>query len=171
MALWIGPAIIAALVSGLIGIVGLIVNGIVSIRLEQGRRHEKIRDFQIAVRAEIRSELTNLLEYDLDMHLADVISKYQHSNTYAVRASQPARSIVFDIVLSEIHILPEAVIDPVILYARQLHSIEQFANELREPDFAKRKPETQIAMYSDYIAMKKVLLVMARNAIDTPIQQ
>lgn len=57
MGSWIGPAIVAALISGLVSLIGLYLGGWIAIRHEKRRRREKVRDFQIALRAEIRSEL------------------------------------------------------------------------------------------------------------------
>jgi hypothetical protein len=53
---WVGPAIVAAVISGLVSLIVVQLNFRQGRRLEQARRDEKVRDFQIAIRAEIRSE-------------------------------------------------------------------------------------------------------------------
>lgn len=58
---WIGPAIIAALVSASVSAMGWIVTFRATLRLEQLRRDEKVNDFQVALRAEIESDLLNLV--------------------------------------------------------------------------------------------------------------
>ncbi|MDB5522425.1 MAG: hypothetical protein JWM58_188 [Rhizobium sp.] len=166
MELWIGPAIVAAVISGLISLTGLYLGGWITIRHDRRRRREKVRDFQIALRAEIRSELHNLLSIDFDKHFEEVKSRYARQQDYSVFPSFPARHVIFEALKEEIHLLPEAVIDDIILYSRQRHAIEKFVEDMRDPRFSKLSPERQLEMYGDFIEMQKFLSETARFSVD-----
>ncbi|WP_102958798.1 hypothetical protein [Mangrovicella endophytica] len=132
---WIGPAVIAALISSLVSVGGWYAGYRVSLGLERHRRLEKIRDFQIALRAEIRSELHDLQAHDTPEILASIEAKYRQVDSFSVRVPSPARHAVFEAIVNELHLLPEEVIDPVVIYYRQRDTIERFVADLRAPDF------------------------------------
>ena len=162
---WISPAIIAVVVSALVTVVGWFVTFRYSLRLERERRREKIRDFQIALRAEIRSELQHLNEENLDLELTTIENAYKASKTYSVYVPGLARHAVFDNLVKEIHILPENVIDPLILYSRQRQMLDQFSSEMRSDKFAKLAQSRQLNMYRDYVGVTKYLRTLAVDAV------
>ena len=163
---WVGPAIVAALISGLVSLLGLYLGGWIAIRQERRRRREKVRDFQVALRAEIRSELHNLAATDLDGHLGEIAARYAADAKYSVYPSHPGRQPMMSALEGEIHILPEPVIDAVIIYWRQRNTIEKFVEDMREERFSKLEPARQLAMYKDYIAMQKYLTETARLSVE-----
>ena len=167
MANWVGPAIIAALISVVISLMGLYLGGWIAIRHERRRRHEKVRDVQIALRADIRSELHNLLSIDFDRHLDEIQTRYAAIKDYSVFPSYPARHVIFETLKEEIHILPEEVIDDVILYSRQRHAIEKFVEDMRDNRYAKLSADRQLEMYRDLMNMQKFLTETARNCVET----
>jgi hypothetical protein len=166
MAAWIGPAIIAALISGVISLLGLYLGGWMAIRHERRRRHEKVKDFQIALRAEIRSELHNLLSIDFDRHFDQIRSRYAADPNYSVFPSYPARHVIFEALKDEIHLLPEEVIDEVILYSRQRYAIEKFVEDMRDTRFAQLGADRQLEMYKDFLEMQKFLTESAQHSVD-----
>ena len=153
MQAWVGPAIIAAVISGLISVLVVQLNFRQEHARERRRREEKIRDFQIALRAEIRGELLNLSRIDLAALLQEVEHRYNSEEGFSVAVPRMAKHIVFVAIASEIHILPEAVIDPVVLYARQRQVVESLAEDIREPSFKTLSKDRQLAMYRDYLRM------------------
>lgn len=72
---WIGPVIIAAVVSFLGGVVTLLLTHRQTIKLEGRRREERIRDVQTALRAEIRSNWLRLGAVKPEEHGKMVIAK------------------------------------------------------------------------------------------------
>jgi hypothetical protein len=164
---WVGPAIVAALISSAIGLLGLYVNAWLTIRLERRRRKEKIRDVQIALLSEIRADIHNLRFFDLDDNLAMVRERYGKVEGYVARPTLSPPLLLEGMLKSEVQTLPAPVIDAVFLYARQKAAIDLFVQDLRGPYFETRSKETQLLMYSDYIEMKKVELKLALNARDT----
>ena len=73
---WVGPAIIAAVISSLVSAAGWYVSYWTTIQTDHRRRREKVRDFQIALRAEIRSELHDLRTDDVDQQFALIEGRY-----------------------------------------------------------------------------------------------
>jgi hypothetical protein len=167
MGAWLGPAIIAALISGTISLIGLYLGGWIAIRHDRRRRKEKVRDFQIALRAEILADIHGIRMYDLDQHLEGVKRRYEVDEKYVVKPSLAAKQFFADTLAKEIHILPASVIQPAILYFRQKEVIERFVEDMRSSDFRERDRSTQLEMYEDYVKMKKVELELARVARDS----
>jgi hypothetical protein len=150
---WVGPAIVAAIISGLVSLLVVQLNFRTERKSERLRRQEKIRDFQIALRAEIRGELRNLATYDIAALLADVRARYEAEPGYSVSVPRLAKHLVFEALVAEIHVLPEQIIDPVVLYARQRQVIESLVEDMRSPQFGTLSRERQLAMYEDYLRM------------------
>lgn len=151
MGAWVGPAIVAAIISGLISLFVVQLNFRQERQAEQRRKAERIRDYQIALRAEIRSELRNLSRFDLDEVLVEVERRYQVEKDYSVTVPRIAPNIVFTALVQEIYVLPEAVIDPVVLYARQRLVVESLAEDIRAPSFRALSTDRQLAIYRDYL--------------------
>lgn len=164
MEVWVGPAIVAAFISGLVSLIVVQLNFRQERRADRLRREEKIRDFQIALQAEIRSELANLERFELGALLAEVELRYATDKGYSVAVPRIAKNVVFDAVAKEIHILPEAVIGPVVFYARQRQVVEQLAEDMREASFKALAPERQLAMYRDYLGMWELWRDLASKA-------
>lgn len=163
--LWIGPAIVAAVISSLISVAGWIVSYNLDHRRERVRRLERVRDFLIALRAEIRSELHNLKSTDFEAHYSQIKANYS-DETYSVSVSTPAPHVVFDAIVKEIQILPAIVIDPIVIYTRQRHAIESLVGDMRSERFSKLPSDRQLAMYRDYIDLKKHLLELAETSVE-----
>lgn len=170
MSAWIGPALLAALIAALVNMVGWWVAFRNNHRLDQLRREEKVRDFQIALRAEIGSELQNLDDAEkLEGHLQTIAERYRTIKDYAVHVPHMAPNMVFDTILSEIHILPGAVIAPVVDYERRRQTVARFADELRDEQFRQLPQDRQLAMYTDYLGARlklRKLALAAAQALD-----
>lgn len=86
-----------------------------------------------------------------------------------IRFIPAIRHLIFEAVKDEIHILPEDVIDVVILHARQRQAIEKFVEDMRDERFSKLSNERQLEMYKDYIEMQKYLVetaLLSAKALD-----
>lgn len=162
--IWIGPAILAAFISGLVSLLVVQLDFRQSRKLERLRRAEKIRDFQIALRAEIRGELSNLSSYDFRALLENVRSRYENETGYSVSVPRLAKHLIFGAIVSEIHILPEAVIDPVVLYARQRQAVESLIDDMRDRSFRSLSTDRQLAIYEDYLRMWETWRDLAAQA-------
>jgi hypothetical protein len=165
MDLWIGPAIVAALVSGVISAVGWFVNSWQTRQLEQARRDEKVHDFQVALLAEISSDVLTMAVFDRDQLLAEVVERYRSETGYSVLVPHLARNVVFDAIVEDIYVLPGDIIGAVVDYERLRQTLEKFADDLRAPSFAQLDAERQLAMYRDYLDTSARLEALARRAV------
>jgi len=162
---WIGPAIIAAVVSGIVSAVGWFVASWQAMRFERRRRDEKVRDFQVALRAEIASDLLNMQVANRGDFLATVTAEYERDPAYYPFVPRLASNVVFDAVVTEIQLLPEAVIRPVIRYARLRQTLERFIEDLRSETARTLAPQRQLTMYADYLATLDRLEALAGAAV------
>ena len=171
---WVTPAFVAAIISLLITAVGWQVNYWNALGIEKEKRREKVRDFQIALRAEIRSELNHLNKENLAADLEAIENRYSASKTYSVFVPNLAKHAIFESLVSDIHVLPEGVIDPLILYSRQRQILDNFATDMRSERFSKITQDRQLAMYRDYVAVMAYLKLLASDAvaaIDAALQE
>lgn len=164
MEAWVGPAIVAAVISGLVSLIVVQLNFRQERKIERLRREEKIRDFQIALRAEIRSELANLKRFDIAEVLSDLQQRYEAKEEFSVAVPRIPKHIVFETLVSELHILPESVIDPVVLYVRQRQAMESIVQDMRDSAFAELGREKRLAMLKDYLSMWEVWRDLAGEA-------
>ena len=165
MEVWIGPAIVAAVVSGLVSVLGWFATFYIGLRRDQVLRDEKVTDFQVALRAEIVSDLLTMVVADRHAFLEEVKEKYAQEADYSVIVPHIARNVVFESLLGELQILPSEVIAPVIHYERMRETIERFVLDLRDPSFRKSPSDRQLLMYSDYLEMLGRLEQLARDAL------
>ena len=167
MSAWIGPAIIAALISSIVTVIGWMVAHERDRRTDAARRRERIRDYQIALRAEIRNHRARFASLDLAEHSNRIAAKIEESRSkytpFVPRESHPS---IYNAVLAEIHILPASVIDSIVLYYTQLRSLGEFVEDLRSERFQNLDPERKTVMYRDYIALMAYAVELADNALE-----
>jgi hypothetical protein len=161
---WVGPALIAAIVSGLVSVFGWFATFYIGLRRDRMLRDEKVHDFQIALRAEISSDLLTMVVADRAMFLADVENRYRSEPGYSAIIPHMASNPIFGAILEEIYLLPAEVIEPVVHYERLRETLERFVADMREPSFSALSAERQMLMYSDYIDMIGRLESLAKAA-------
>jgi hypothetical protein len=164
MAAWVGPAIVAAVISALVTAAGWYVAHQQEARREAAKRRERIRDVQTAIRAEIRANPFHGL--DLEEHGALITAKMSSDPTFVPFVPRQVPAFVIDALIGEVHILPTEVIDPVILYYRQALAISHFAEDLRSDRFDKLEPSRKAAIYQDYTGLMIHARTVADRAID-----
>ena len=168
-ALWIGPAIVAAVIAGLINALGWFVTFRQARRLEQQRRSEKVTDIQSALLAEIRSDLQNLAMIDADRQVSALRERLSGSaalgSLYTPFVPRDSGAPIFSAIVGEISILPTAVIDPAVLYYKQKEAISHFTEDLRGDRFEKLPADRKLEMMEDYLGMKTYAAALARDAM------
>jgi hypothetical protein len=164
---WIGSAVVAVVISSLVTVVGWFM----SIRHERvrenERRVERIEDIQAALLADIRSTSHRFVQIDLDRHLEQVvalISRVPPGQSFTPFVPREPGSLLWPSIAQEVQILPNAVIDPVVLFFSQLESVRYFVDDLRSEEFAALEPERKINMFQDYVRMMKYLVLLAGDA-------
>ncbi len=162
---WIGPAIVAAIVSGVVSAAGWFVTSWQQLRLERQRRGEKVHDFQVALRAEIATDLITMEVVDRAAFFEEIKSRYVGDPSYSVVVPHQSANVVFDVVVKEIHILPGEVVSQVVMYARLRQIVGRFIDDMRSESFKALPAERQLAMYHDYLETLDRLEALAQQAL------
>jgi hypothetical protein len=167
MAAWIGPAIVAAVISSIVTALGWYVAHLQEVRREAGRRRERIVDVQVALLAEVRASHHRLRQVELQEHLAGIEARMAAASGGAFTPFVPREvpTFVFDALVSDIHVLPTAVIDPVVLYYRQIRAISQLAEDLRGERFERLETERKLDLYRDYVGLVIHAATLADEAV------
>jgi len=160
---WIGPVIVAAVISSAVTALGWLVAHRQSIRLEKLRRDERVQDVQTAVLAEIRANLAQLQRIDLEQDADAVAGRIRdgagQAKPFTPFVPSEVDTFVLNAIVSDIHILPTDVIDDVIVYYRQVRAIANLVDDLRSDRYQTLEADRKIEVYRDYIG----LLVHART--------
>jgi hypothetical protein len=162
---WVGPAIIAAIVSGMVSAAGWFVTSWQQLRLERQRRTEKVHDFQVALRAEIETDLITMEVVDRTVFFEEIRSRYTDDPNFSVVVPHLSANVVFDVVVKEIHILPGEVISQVVMYARLRQIVGRFIDDMRSDSFKALPASRQLAMYRDYLDTLDRLEALAQQAV------
>lgn len=165
MEVWVGPAIIAALVSALVSAAGWFVSSWQAQRMDQMRRDEKVHDFQIALRAEIASDLLVLQVGNRDEMLTAVAAAMSQPD-YQPFVPHLANNVVFEQIVREIHVLPGDVIAAVIHYSGLRQLVEYFITDLRNATKDGLSSQRILLMMSDYFDMLDRLETLATKAVN-----
>ncbi|WP_157888269.1 hypothetical protein [Neptunicoccus sediminis] len=161
----IDPRLIAALIGAGVASAGWVFKAWLDKAQDQSRRQERVRDVQTALVAEILPYLEALQLFDLTDHLEQVVDKMRRQPEYFPLVPTERNDTVFRAVLSEIHVLPEPVIKPVVRYYSQLFAIEALIEDLRGQGVRNLDGDAREAMYTDYISMKVQALKLGQNAV------
>jgi hypothetical protein len=167
MEAWIGSAVVAVVISSLVTILGWYATHRSERMMEVARRQERIQDIQTALLADIRSTNHRFQEVDLDEHLRQVVALIEHGDErdrYTPFVPKEPGSLLWSSIAQEVHILPNEVIEPVVIFFSQLETIRYFVEDLRSDQFATLESGRKIAMFQDYVRMMKYLVQLAEEA-------
>ncbi len=166
----IDPRIWQAIIAGLFVAMGWLVNGWQSRRHQDRLRRERVNDVQRALYAEIRAyvavlERDGFAENTAPEYTRDMAARIRGEPDFFPLIPHERNRTIFSAVISDIHVLPRAVVDPVAVYYSQLVAIETMIRDLRGLDKAKIGAERAARIYEDYVSMKTEALVLGRDAM------
>ncbi|WP_102222713.1 hypothetical protein [Acidimangrovimonas sediminis] len=145
-----------AVIAGAVVAFGWWVNGWQNRRAAAARRAERLRDVHRALFAEIGAHLANLGGAEaLDLYADRMVSRMEADPAFIPFIPHEANDRVFGAVVADIHILPRSSIDPVVAYYSQIASVAALARDMRGVGFRGLEQPRRIAIYRDYIEMKK----------------
>lgn len=154
-----------AAIAGVIIGLGWFVNGWLNRREAHALRQEKLRDMHRAIYAEIGNYLANLWDEDrLDGYAEAMRARMAADPEFIPLIPREHNSTVFDTLLPDIYVLPRQTIDPIVAYYSQINSIGTLIDDMRGEAFKRMDQNRRMAMYTDYIAMKKQALAFGRYA-------
>jgi hypothetical protein len=162
---WLSPTAQGALIGGTFLALGWIVNGWQNRRRDRALRDERVRDVQRALFAEIRAYLAALKRDDIAIYGDEVARRIETEEGFFPVIPTERNDTVFRAIVSDIHILPRASVDPVVLYYSQISVIHAMIDDLRALDLERIGPQRGAAMYRDYIALKLQAIVLGEDAL------
>lgn len=134
--------------------------------LSAGRQRKRaVFDVQRALYAEIRAYLAVLKRDDVAVYGARTAGRIRSEPGFFPIIPREDNAMVFAALLPQIHLLPRAAIDPVVLYYSQIKAINLLIDDLRDIDPAQTEAGRAAAMYEDYIAMKVEALDLGEDAL------
>jgi hypothetical protein len=153
---------------GVLGaLIGILFTNALTLVYDWRRRRERIRDVQTSLRAEIRSHRRWLESFDAEKQEGGAAAKVKgEGGAFDPFVPSEVATFVFDAILEDIHILPGPVIDPLVLYYRQMKALSAFANDLRNDRFDRLDIGRKIEMYDDYLDMGVYALELADDAVE-----
>lgn len=167
--LW-NERVVAALVTALVG-GGVVASGwfwthALSRRRDAALRLERVGDVQRALLAEIRAHAVALERQSFAGHPEE---RQQMLDRLAAEDHVPilphdANDRIFRALVSDIHILPDWAIDPVVRYYRLLSVRAALAQDIRAN--AEKHPRRATQMFADYLELNEETLETALEAIE-----
>jgi hypothetical protein len=165
---WITTPLLTAALTSLVAMAGWYVAHRNARRLDESRRLEKVIDVQTALIAEIQSNVSRLAGLDLDQYERVVLKNIgsgQKPGRYTPFIPRYAHAIIFEAMVSELHILPTHVIGDVVNYYKIEYRVSSFADDSRGESYAKLSAKRKQAIYSDYIQLMRDAMVTGETAI------
>ncbi len=169
MSAWLGPAVVAAVISALIQVIGWLAAERRDVKADRRRRAERVRDVQVALRAEIRGFLHQAGQPGGDERKAAASAVEERimqdeGGAFVPFVPKMTAPVVFDAVVREIHVLPVQVIDPVVLFYRQTKILSDMADDLRGDRYGALSSPRRAALYRDFIAVTEQAIRFADQA-------
>jgi hypothetical protein len=164
-------ALVAAAVSASVTALGWFATNWSEKNLESLRRAERVIDVQTALLAEIESNLKRYEEINLDKHNAEMIRLIKGSKgrgRFTPFVPRYPSEIVFEAMISDIHILPTKTIDEVVAYYKQEYKLRELVEDLRADHYRELENERKAQLYDHYVWQIKTVLITgseARNAL------
>ena len=162
---WVFPALVAPAILGLITVAGWFTTYYLNLRQERRKRLERVTDVQTALLAEIRSYLHRSSDFDLDEHGRRMEAWILNSKDNAPFVPLDPEFQVYAAILKDIHILPQPVIDPVVLFYTQASTLALFTEDLRADRYLTLNMQRKNDMYQDYLELLKHSYRLAGEAM------
>lgn len=164
IAAWIGPAIVAAVISALVTGMGWFVSERQAVKREAGRRRERVIDMQTALLAEIRASRYRL--ENLSDHGAMIDQVMADQEGYSPFVPKQVSPALFTAIVAEIHILPTNVIDPIVVYYRQKAVIANLVDDIRSERYDRLDQQRKRLLYGDFVRLMQEADLLAVEAED-----
>lgn len=149
---YLSPPAQQALIAGLFIAAGWWVVAFQNRRRDAKLRAERVGDIQRALFAEVRAHVV-ALERQLEEGDFEALLTDMRQGDAGPIAPHGGNDRIFRAILGEIHLLPGAVIDPVVIYYRLLAVMDAMADSIRRS--ARGRPQRAAAMMADYILLNE----------------
>lgn len=147
----LNPTIVASLVAASVAMLAWPVNDLLNRRRARGLRNERVNDVQRALLAEIRAHVVSLEMQRLDGETARALIARLREGQYIHLSPSEANDRIYTSIISEVHILPHWVIDPVVTYYRQIAVMATMARDVQAQ--IETNPGRAADMFADYLEL------------------
>lgn len=148
---YLSPQSQQAMIAGIFLSFGWVVVAWQTRRRDARIRREREADIQRALLAEIRAHVVSLEQQSPSPADAEELIARIRSGDFVPTLPQQANDRIFGAVISELHILPAPVIDPIVIYYRLLSIMGALATDLRDIPADGRERAAQ--MMADYLSL------------------
>lgn len=149
---YLSPPAQQAFIAGLFIAAGWWVVAFQNRRRDAKLRAERVDDMQRALLAEVRAHVVALESQVQDGRHGLLLAQLAEGNTGLV-ITHSGNDRIFRAVLPDIHLLPGAVIDPVVIYYRLVAVMDAMADSIRR--VARNRPDSAAEMMLDYIQLNQ----------------
>lgn len=149
---YLSPPAQQALIAGLFVAASWWVVAFQNRRRDAKLRAERVDDMQRALLAEVRAHVVALESQAQDGRHDLLLTQLAEGNTGLV-ITHSGNDRIFRAVLPDIHLLPGAVIDPVVIYYRLVAVMDAMADSIRR--VARNRPDSAAEMMLDYIVLNQ----------------
>ena len=152
----VDPGLMPAFIAGLVIAMGWLTTAVFG-ELERKRaKEEKLRDFHKALYGEIGSALAALYADGRAQDYADeIVARMEQDHAFVPFIPRESHDRVYAAILREIEVLPRQTIDAIIAFYAMLGTMTAQAEDMRGDGFKAMSQTRRIAMYRDYINMRK----------------
>lgn len=154
---WIGPAIIAALVTGLLGLLRDWLQSRKSSREERKRtavRDERRQKVSAALLAEIAAFEEAFVEQDLQRNSEEISARFAGDPNFKPVLFRQKWDFIYEQLVSDLGLLGPERLVPVVQFYGQLARVSTMIEDMRSDSFGRDlSVERKQAIYADYIGM------------------
>ena len=155
-----------AMIAGLVIAVGWLTTAIFAELAKARSRAERLRDYHKAIYAEIGNTLESLWDVDeTQVYVDQIVKRMQEEAGYVPFIPREQHDHVYDAVITEIDVLPRQTIDAIVAYYSLIKSVSAMAEDMRGETFRTLARDRRLAMYSDYVGMRKQAFVFGKYAL------
>jgi hypothetical protein len=155
----------AAIAGGVVAL-GWLVNGWRGRRDAARLRRERLRDAHKALYAEIRYTCAAYWgEGEAEAHGRRLVERMRADGGFIPFVPREDNDRVFESMLGQIDILPRQTIDAVVAFYAVLRAIAALAEDMRGARFAGLEADRRIAVYEDYLAMRRRAFDYGQHAL------
>ena len=146
----------AAVIAGLVIASGWLTSAIFAELGKSRGRAERTRDYHKALYAEIGNAVQNLYdEGRWEEAERDILGRMEGDPDFVPFVPKEHHDYIFDAIVDDIEVLPRQTIDAIVAYYSVVKGIAALAEDMRGEAFRGLPQPRRIAIYSDYLAMRK----------------
>lgn len=148
---YISPHAQQGVIAGVFIAIGWVVAARQNRKRDLALRDERSRDIQRALLAEMRAHVATLEEQRMDEAALRSVLTEMREHGHAPLIPAQANDRIYVTILTEVHLLPQYIIDPVVTYYRRIAVMNAFADAIQK--LTPGDGDRMVAMFADYLEL------------------